>query len=1047
MVVGKTTLLFRWRGWVIAALVGIAFPSAAQAQLPEVSLVLTPSEILRPGALVPEISENGTLTVTATMDKAASATVTVTISVAPANYNAPGEFATEDDYVVSDNKVLTFAPGSLASTGVVTITGVDDGGVARTLRRIRISATASSNARMEFAFVEFFIEDDDPHPTKTAVLTPAVISEKGGVATVTAELSHPTLIGDVLFDVQTGLFPEGTPRRADRSDFVVSDNVRLVVAKGETLSTGRVTITAVDNDVVGPAQKRLGARLHNVDRQNGPTEPGRFSPWSILTIEEDDKPDKPTVSLSAAPNPHVPEGDPVLVTATLSSVMSSAVTVPLTMTAMTAEPDDYGLLESITIGGGQLSGSGTVTTADDADEDDETFMVALGTLPPEVTAGSPSSVRVTIRDDDRTPPPPDEDEDGFEDRIESEAPNNGDGNCDGVPDAEQSHVVSFPNARDGRYVTLAVPGPIRLSGIRTLSRLPRGYPPLPPDVTAPIRFLGFYLGRVGRGGEVTVSVYLPAGLEVNSYWQYGPAADTGAPQWYPFGYDGETGARFPQDAARQGHCEARRIELHFIDGARGDDDLRRNGVVASFGAPVLAAPALAPVSLGLPGEDPAVGVALHNPTDADNAVALSVVDGGGETHRQVELEPALVGKGQLARMVCELIDCEPESGAAAVVARGRQGHLQGMFMVGDRAGSGRKLDGLSGKFDLARRLFFPIVQSESDRATLLFVFNPSLEETDVTFRRYRGDRSLSGSASRTVAGGGFVMETAAGLFGGADDGEQVHVEARARRSLLGFAFLRDEESFAALAAQPPQDLPDDGSFHAPHFELGAESRTSLYVLSALAGHTTRLRVRAFDNHGHPLGEAERELSRAAGSLLLVSDVGALLQLPPSAQQEGLIEGYLQLDFSVTAGPLHHFAKPRVLGAVEVVRGGNRTVLPLVGPEDRPARSFLQVAHSDRPDSHMFTSLSILNPGPQTAMVTLRVFDPTGRQSAPERILSIAPGSRLSGSLEAEWLLDPQFKQVGGHLQIISDRPVISFALLSGRNGQYLSAITSRPGSP
>ena len=81
------------------------------------------------------------------------------------------------------------------------------------------------------------------------------------------------------------------------------------------------------------------------------------------------------------------------------------------------------------------------------------------------------------------------------------------------------------------------------------------------------------------------------------------------------------------------------------------------------------------------------------------------------------------------------------------------------------------------------------------------------------------------------------------------------------------------------------------------------------------------------------------------------------------------------------------------------------------------------------------------------MVRLRVFDPAGRPSSAERIVSIVPGSRLSGSLEAEWLLDPRFTQAGGHLQVISDRPVISFALFTGRNGQYLSAIAARPGSP
>ena len=119
--------------------------------------------------------------------------------------------------------------------------------------------------------------------------------------------------------------------------------------------------------------------------------------------ETDDGDDEtvPTVRLSASSNP-VDEGEPVTVTARLSSAPSNALTIPLAMTAGTAEPGDYGTLPGITISAGQTTGAGMVTTADDDDEDDETFTVALGSLPSDVTAGSPDSVTVTIHD--TTPP-------------------------------------------------------------------------------------------------------------------------------------------------------------------------------------------------------------------------------------------------------------------------------------------------------------------------------------------------------------------------------------------------------------------------------------------------------------------------------------------------------------------------------------------------------------------------------------------------------------------------------------------------------------------
>ena len=103
------------------------------------------------------------------------------------------------------------------------------------------------------------------------------------------------------------------------------------------------------------------------------------------------------VSLSATPNP-VDEGSPVTVTATLAAALDEAVTVPLTVTRGTSEDGDHGSLASITLPAGVTSATGTVSTVEDADGDDETFTVALGSLPSGLTAGTTSSVEVAITD-------------------------------------------------------------------------------------------------------------------------------------------------------------------------------------------------------------------------------------------------------------------------------------------------------------------------------------------------------------------------------------------------------------------------------------------------------------------------------------------------------------------------------------------------------------------------------------------------------------------------------------------------------------------------
>ena len=111
----------------------------------------------------------------------------------------------------------------------------------------------------------------------------------------------------------------------------------------------------------------------------------------------------PTVSLSAAPI-RVVEGASVTVTAMLSRALSSAVTIPVTVSTAspnTAESSDIGTLTSIAIAAGQTTGTGTITTNHDSGKDDETFTVSLGTsLPSSVSAGTPASVTVTIADDE-----------------------------------------------------------------------------------------------------------------------------------------------------------------------------------------------------------------------------------------------------------------------------------------------------------------------------------------------------------------------------------------------------------------------------------------------------------------------------------------------------------------------------------------------------------------------------------------------------------------------------------------------------------------------
>ncbi|MYD31879.1 MAG: autotransporter outer membrane beta-barrel domain-containing protein, partial [Nitrospira sp. SB0661_bin_20] len=232
-------------------------------------------------------------------------------------------------------------------------------------------------------------KDDDAQPVSLSA-APNPVAE-GNSVTVTASLSAPLSSSVTIPLVLTA----GTAEAGDYGALA-----SITIAAGQTTATGTISTTEdadYDDETFTVALGTLPASVV------------AGSPSAVeVRIEDDDEPTP--VSLSAAPNP-VAEGNSVTVTASLSAPLSSSVTIPLVLTAGTAEAGDYGALASITIAAGQTTATGTISTTEDADYDDETFTVALGTLPASVTAGSPSSVEVRIEDDDEPPPPVVEDDD------------------------------------------------------------------------------------------------------------------------------------------------------------------------------------------------------------------------------------------------------------------------------------------------------------------------------------------------------------------------------------------------------------------------------------------------------------------------------------------------------------------------------------------------------------------------------------------------------------------------------------------------------------
>ncbi len=120
---------------------------------------------------------------------------------------------------------------------------------------------------------------------------------------------------------------------------------------------------------------------------------------AVFSVIDDDP--QPSVRLSASTN-SIPEvSGSVVVTATLSAVAGTPVTVPLVYSGTATRNSDYTTPDQIVINPGQLAALVTLNSVDNTlPEPEESVIVTIGS-PTSATRGSPDAVTVTIRDNDR----------------------------------------------------------------------------------------------------------------------------------------------------------------------------------------------------------------------------------------------------------------------------------------------------------------------------------------------------------------------------------------------------------------------------------------------------------------------------------------------------------------------------------------------------------------------------------------------------------------------------------------------------------------------
>ena len=355
---------------------------------PVVRLLATPAAI-RESDDTGESGDQHVSTVTATLDRPSGAQTVVTVAATPVT---PAEAT---DFTLSSGVTLTFAPYTQASTGLVTLTAVDNL-VDAPDKELTVSATVANELGVTApAPVTVTVQDEDPPPTPTLILSGDTIRESDDATTidviehqttVTVELNHPS--SD---DTTVTLSPS--------EYFTMSDGGVLTVEAGETASTGTVTVTAVDNRTDAP--DRVVTLTAAAANGHGVEQPDTVE----LTIEDEEDP--PVVTLELAADSIVENGGSTTVTARLSHPSSEATTVAVAALETIPRAAEFTLTGAdLTIpAGDEVSTSmATIGAVDnDTDAPDQVLTVYGTAANTQGYAGHPESLELTITDDEDTP--------------------------------------------------------------------------------------------------------------------------------------------------------------------------------------------------------------------------------------------------------------------------------------------------------------------------------------------------------------------------------------------------------------------------------------------------------------------------------------------------------------------------------------------------------------------------------------------------------------------------------------------------------------------
>ncbi len=375
-----------------------------------------------------------TVQVTATISGATRFATSRSVAVV---VGANSDSATEGtDYTTVADQTITIPAGAASASTTFTLTPTDDS-VDEPAESLSLAGTL---AGVSFTNTSITLTDDDATTVTLARVDSGAITEDASANAAARSAEFTVVLGRVLVagervdvplaftgtGITAGDFSLALKAGGSLNTGVTLGNVNTlepsVTLQNAAARTATLVLTAADDSIDEGDSETLSAALDdlaeatlgtNVDGGAEPSDDGDNSTddntFDVLITDDDDtSPSDVSVSLSVSNSGTVTEGGTLTVTATLGSAAPTAgVVIPVrAASGGTAATGDYRLANNgnITVVSGETSGTLTFTAVDDSlGEPAESLTLELGTLPDGYTAGSPSSVAVTINDNDAAP--------------------------------------------------------------------------------------------------------------------------------------------------------------------------------------------------------------------------------------------------------------------------------------------------------------------------------------------------------------------------------------------------------------------------------------------------------------------------------------------------------------------------------------------------------------------------------------------------------------------------------------------------------------------